>query len=236
MKMSNIILENVLTDSERLRMVRLLDHDGLGVLVDLREVITRGLEGYEGTLKPEFRYMDAASLHTLLMIHAVNTLTEFNKIQLREVNLEKLVGCLQAVNHREVKMSLIEGSEKFIGCQELIYPILFNLTKNCFMRGYAKQAEVSSRVTGFPESALYIPDKARDYKEFVAVTVRDNGSGFSKDIDFLKRLTTCPEKGIMGGFGFYFTGIVSKILGAPVDMYSEARDTKITFYHPVYPR
>ena len=131
-------------------------------------------------------------------------------------------------------MSLNEGSKRFIGRQELVYPVLFNLTKNCFMRGYAKQAEVSSKVTGFPEQALYIPDRARDYKEFIAITVRDNGMGFSKGFDFLKRLTTCPEEGMMNGFGFYFTGLVSKILAAPVDMHSEARDTKITFYHPIY--
>ena len=129
--MSEIILENFLTDHERLQMIRLFDHDGLGVLVDLKEVIERGLEGYEGTLKPDFGYMSAASLHTLLIIHAIRTLTEFNKIELREVNMEKIVGCLQAVNRREVTMSLNEGSKRFIGRQELVYPVLFNLTKNC---------------------------------------------------------------------------------------------------------
>ncbi len=115
-----------------------------------------------------------------------------------------------------------------------LYPfmnvMLWNLIKNSAKMGIPN---ISIEPSDFPSSPTLIPEGARDYKEFIAFRVHDNGKGFPQDKNWSEYFTRCPPKG-EHGFGLYFTGLVAKVLRAPVEIQSVPGDTTVSFYHPVY--
>ena len=126
----------------------------------------------------------------------------------------------------------------FLTDGNLISSVAYNLVKNVLGEPNTDNSGIATlsleNVQGFPEDAVFVPEGARNYKEFAAFRVSDNGAGFSQDKNWLEYFTRCPEKR-QHGFGLYFTGLVAKMLRAPIGISSKPGNTRVSFYQPIYP-
>jgi hypothetical protein len=133
---------------------------------------------------------------------------------------------------------------------DFMYCVVHNLVKNSLRAG-AKQIDIFLEPSRFPVDAIYVPNGARDYDEFMAFRVHDNGRGFpqvgkqgqifftgdgfptAQQEQYRKYLTMCPPED-EHGFGLYFVGLIAKVLRAPIGIQSSPGDTTVSFYHPVF--
>lgn len=228
-----VMLKNPLTTEERLAITRVLDHDMTNILNNI----------YSGA---SIRKRDNSTKLTANL----NTFANFYRT-LRTLIQEDIVGMWSNCNQDKTERFAEDISEnsRTIDCrfclelqsqyseipmreQDFTQSVLHNLVKNSVYAG-AKLVRINIEPSGFPETATFIPEGARDYKDFIAFRVSDNGCGFPQGEDLNKRFTVCPPKR-EHGFGLYFTGLVAKVLRAPVEIKSVPGDTTVSFYHPVY--
>jgi len=230
----DFIIKNNLTEDEKAQVTRILDHDASEPLVGLIENVRRGLPDTKITLQPNFEYMFSAAMHIKYIIDCVEVLTRNKEIYVdHEINLSWLARHLNTLSHNKLQTDIDKNSEEFLAKSELVYPVLFTLFKNSLIRGNAKKVVLSSELSGFPEQALYVPENASRYRKYLAMHLTDDGKGFPEGFDFLKALTTCiPER--TRGFGLYFTGLIGKVLAAPIHIVSEPENCRVSLYHPVY--
>ena len=154
-------------------------------------------------------------------------------------------------HHEEEIIPSIGNISEFLLAKNFVYPVLHNLVKNALWHNSRKPAEKNKagiqfytvdpiqliiEPANFPENPSFVPEGARDYSKFVAFRVHDTGEGFASEQEksYETYFTKCPKKG-EHGFGLYFTGLVAKVLRAPVEIKSIPGDTTVSFYHPIYP-
>jgi len=230
---------NPLTTEERLQVVRLIRHDSRNNM--------NNLLGFTAYLSSELDIKDidgsnlqaayADAINVSQIMHAMSDL----------IQEEELYFCDQDYYYGNNVKILFEGirliypkskGEEIIRCEKfrtkdsLIHLVMSNFVKNSLCSGSANIDLIAEDVSVFPD-AVYVPEGARAYGNFVALRVHDNGQGFTNDKPLIDRLTVCPEKG-KHGFGLYFTGLVAKVLRAPVDIQSKPGDTTVSFYQPIY--
>lgn len=85
----------------------------------------------------------------------------------------------------------------------------------------------------YPDKIIFQPAGSTNYKEFVGFHISNKEGGFSKNKNLQEYFTKCPEKGARG-FGLYFTGLISKLLQAPINIESQKGETKVSFFQPIY--
>ena len=222
------MISNNLNKDEKLSVIRFNNHD-------VRSQFNRGYEeaciGRNKMGEPNFETIVSSLDHSLEVWNCIDHLMTKDKAiySYSEAFLERTERLLKRVF--EGKSLEVNFSEKRISSESfLIYPLLFNFVKNSFNYG-AENVSVDLEESDFPNQALHIPRGAKQFSRFYSFKVQDDGRGFPEDFDYKNTLTVCPKS---RGFGLYFTGLVSKVLRAPVDIQSERGDTKISFYHPIY--
>lgn len=153
--------------------------------------------------------------------HLVNNLNLLRDIQINKKN--------------KVSYNISQNiPDKFFYEANLIYCVLYNLVKNSFKHGNIKEVNISVEQNNWKNmNPCLIPKGSKKYNNFIGFHVQDNGKGFPKDKDFREYFTKVPEEGGRG-FGLYFTGLVSKVLRAPVEIKSKPGDTIVSFYQPIY--
>jgi len=237
-----ITLPNVLTTEERLATTRLFDHDMTGILHGIYGAMSSAFSGNVN----EHRKKRAIALGESFasFYRTVNRLTQNDTISIdgmfskdsTQGFIEDMEDCSYIFGENFCLEAISNYSKIPVRAGDMTYCILHNLVKNSVWAG-AKSVNVLIEPSSFPESASFIPDGARNYKDFIAFRVHDNGRGFpSREArEYGSYFTTCPPKG-EHGFGLYFTGLVAKVLRAPVEIKSVPGDTTVSFYHPVYER
>lgn len=227
-------LTNNLTLKEKLAVPRLIGHDSKTLITN----VYSPLMGFNRTGKIDRNpnYM-MASLELLASIEeCIYSLTQNRNIMDSKAslfldvlsrNFSQLFENLNINNQME--------SSRIIGRRGFIYPILNNLIKNSKYRGNTQDISLIIKPENqFPKDATYIPKGARKYKEFIEFCVHDKGIGFPESLNYLEKLTTYPEG--ESSFGLYITGLIAKALRAPVNISSKPGNTKVSFYHPIYPK
>ncbi len=225
-------LTNPLTTQERLALTRVLDHDMTNVLDGIYGGVSRG--GDNSTKL-------TANLNTFASFYrTLRTLTQQDIVGMwKNCNQDKtdrfvedISENIRTIGGRFCLELQSQYSEIPMREQDFTQAVLHNLVKNSVSAG-AELVRINIKPSDFPETATFIPQGARDYKDFIAFRVSDNGCGFPQGENLSKRFTVCPPKG-EHGFGLYFTGLVAKVLRAPVEIRSVPGDTTVSFYHPVY--
>ncbi|MBR9704978.1 HAMP domain-containing histidine kinase [Candidatus Pacearchaeota archaeon] len=226
-------IPNTLTSDEKLSVARIIDHDSTSPLINLSELVLRELHPEIFNLKSDFKSMQHYINHTLYMFDCLDSLiTQENLID--NSNIVRLLDISETLSGliKELSIEYEEDCKRFPGRLSLLYPFLYTLSKNS--KHYnAKKIQLKIKKERPPKNLIYAPNSSRDFTEFVAFHLNDNGRGFVPDFDYQKALTTCPELG-KKGFGLYFTGLIAKVLGARIDIHSKRGDTTVSFYHPVY--
>jgi signal transduction histidine kinase len=124
--------------------------------------------------------------------------------------------------------------DKFLTEQNCLYGVLFNLIKNAVEHG--KENDINVNVDfqdSYPDKIIFQPKGSENYNKFVGFHISNKGEGFSKNKNLQEYFTKCP--GIKErGFGLYFTGLVAKLLQAPVNIESQRGETKVSFFQPIY--
>ena len=121
----------------------------------------------------------------------------------------------------------------FLSHEPIMHSVIFNLVKNGLKVAKDRRVLMNiRRIDKFPERALYVPEGARDYEQFVVFDLINSG-GFSSKKPFIECLTSVPKFN-EHGFGLYFVGLASRVLRAPVSITTDEKQTQISFYHPVY--
>jgi hypothetical protein len=248
-----ITLTNPLTTEERLSVTRLINHD---IESDMLANLHMGISNH---LEHHVPIRNTLLNHTFSLYHFLHTikfLSLNSKYDVKENSIFKNLdsnGLNQYVEnlnfHHE---GLIKPKkENFITCLlacDFLYCMLHNLSKNAIIYNsrtpivkkgdnqFYKTNPIDLIVeeSSFPKNPTFAPEGCTDYDQFLAFKVKDTGKGFPQEKDWQEYFTTCPEKG-KHGFGLYFTGLVAKVLRAPVKIESEPGNTEVTFYHPMYP-
>jgi signal transduction histidine kinase len=226
-----ITLLNNLTAEERLQLPRLFNHDSIGVWQRLAGF----LDGWKcGTRKRSDADKAMAFFkHLSYFEKCVSQLcNEEYLCSTPPLSFNRIIGNLENMFRLEIEKK--DNAEEEDYFEEISYSCLYNLIDNAYNTIQEDiKVKLIAEKSGFPSQAVYTPEGARDYKDFVAFRIQDNGAGFPPEMNLFDRLTTCPPKG-GHGLGLYFTGLVSKVLRAPVDIQSKPGDTTVTFYHPIY--
>ncbi len=242
-----ITLTNPLTAEERQSTFGLHGHDLLGrsqVASSNIEVMLELGKSEEGIL--------ARSRATANLNHLIYTTLAIERLHRRELLLlddigyvdirkiaENFLHVLPGENHNQA--ILVHSSNpreiEFATEKSLLWPVLFNLVKNARKHSPTNEVYVSIEPhEKFPENACFVPEGARAYSHFVGLHVHNAGPGFPprEQRDYADYFNRRPA--ILGigrqGFGLYFTGLVSKVLRAPIEIKSVPGDTTVSFYHP----
>ena len=239
--MKSYEIKNPLTTKERLNVTRLIGHDSLNLL----NYISRDL-GDVKLAQPKVDYLRNIE-------KTVAVLTQCDDISVCEnpcqgdsfVNSYEPSSITYFMEHlkklypNKLK-TFYQDPRDFLSFKPALFTVCTNLIKNGISA--QKKAKIddkdisvclSSHSSKFPKNALFIPEGAKDFKNFYVFHVQNKGKPFPKDSPLINRLTKCPELG-EHGFGLYFTGLVSRFLKAPVNIKSNEDLTIISFYHPIY--
>ena len=228
-----ITLTNPLTSEERLSLMRLDDHTIEGPfscgLISLQAAILRKGPPKERTYN---KLYFAFRLNRLVKDFInMDYFSSFKNITKEDI--EKNIKLLRStVNANELSLEY-KGFSSILSKDELIRGLLTNTFHNSCR--YSDNISIIIEPSAFPEGASFIPEGARDYDKFIAFRVCDRGKGFplKEQKDYQSYFTTCPPKG-KNGCGLYFTGLVAKVLRAPLEIQSIPGDTRVSFYHPIY--
>jgi len=227
-----IKLPNPLKTKERLRIPRLLGHNSHAIIgramrkvrEDKKDLAT-GLLSFIGDIEETVE----------VLTHGGGIYLGTGLNFLKDYELQNLLRELNKVYEDELKIE-VEINIPFSTSRAILNTLLGNIIDNAINIQYNQRRKITKVraefLLGFPETAIYIPDGARDYQEFVRFSVQNPGE-FPRDKPLMDRLTICPERG-KRGFGLYFTGLAAKVLRAPVDIKSEKEIVDVSFYHPIY--
>lgn len=233
-----MILTNPLTNDEKLSISRLLDHNGLSAITYLYAIIERAsLPEQYSDIPINWRKTEANldAIINLLFCHRDLQLREITMTGNHRFDVERILEDIDQLYGEKTKLN--KGKETIGTLEGLHSPltlIIRNLISNANKASRGREVQFGAeKYSGFPSSPTYLPVGADQFKNFVRFYVHDNGRGFPQDFDYQKAFTIEPPKG-GHGFGLYFTGLVAKVLRAPVNIKSKPGDTTVSFYHPVY--
>jgi signal transduction histidine kinase len=257
-----VMLKNPLTTKERFQIPRLIGHN----MADYYTWVATEIERSCDKQTPCSDITDSIMRLANPSLMQIGTLMYSDKITLNQytdpITVDRITDALDnfklvmnASLGKDIADIKITTKRKFLSNIGLINGVLMNLCGNAKMATGGKKEQrislVCEEYSHFPETATFIPEGARDYNEFIAFRVHDNGKGFPQVSnnrqmlfegegfptargEMLKRyFTTCPQNR-EHGFGLYFTGLVAKVLRAPVEIQSVPGDTTVSFYHPVF--
>lgn len=236
-----ITLSNILTQEERLQIPRLIGHDNIRIW----ELLSRRASISEIRQMPiDYDAADAMITHLVDTEKLVRDLILFKKVALRGIEIGGILNELKRLfcsieKSSKLGVDNIQGVDKIASNEYVLHSVLYNLIRNG-MQAQQDKPEDKRKVdlivdsSGFPAQAIYIPEGAGDYQEFVRFSVQNPGE-FPRDKPLIERLTICPPQG-KHGVGLYFTGLAAKVLRAPVNIKSEAGLVDVSFYQPVYPQ
>ena len=227
-------LSNPLTQKERLRIPRLLGHNSHAIIGKSLRAIREGNKDLAMNL---LLFVEDIEETVEVMTHGGEICLGFgSRDYMRDYGLQIFLKELNKVYEGRLKVE-VETNAQFSTSRAILNSVLGNIIDNALGIQYKADKKVvevrASWFTGFPETAIYIPNGARDYKEFVRFSVQNPGK-FPRDKPLIDRLTICPPRGKQG-FGLYFTGLAAKVLRAPVDIKSEEGIVDVSFYQPIYP-
>lgn len=232
-----IRLTNPLTIEERANISRAIGHDSLTPLTGALGSVEAHLFSGKELRKAVYDYLWAVVYleSTVMNLSSTNPYPISKDDLISKNDLEKIFGIINSLKKNKVKASFSEFKE-FHGVPCLIYSVMYNLAKNGIEYNYGKEIDIHVEECDFPSNASFIPNGANIFDRFVAFKVHDLGRGFKQisEKQHHDYFTICPENG-KRGFGLYFTGLVAKVLMAPVEIRSVPGDTTVTFYHPIYP-
>lgn len=217
-------LDNPLTPKEKGNLYRLSNHDVVGPLNGLYNQIGQLKRGE----KPDLEVLESRAMHLNFILSTIDDLSRDHFIiSWTSFNPRILFSYLENIFGESLDYSL-DYSKDVAGKGHPIYTMLYTLSKNAINNG-ANHVHLRTSLEEFPAHAIYIPEEADGYEQFVGIHVEDNGRGFPKDkMRIPKR---CPPG---RGFGLYFTGLVGKAFRAPISIESKKGNTRVSFYHPIY--
>lgn len=236
-------LPNPLSLEQRTSFTRVIDHDVDSVMGDMRATVDRLVHPDQIPSPPSQHRLDQ------VMQYVDFTINTFQAIQSivgshgeKEIPLEAsnngLTKFLSTYFGDKIpKKFTITGSLKprFLTQETLLELIFLTLVKNANNHAAPSKIELAiGEPQPFPTNALYIPQGAENYSNFISFQVKDNGRGFPADYPFMQKITTDPKTTSGRGFGLYLTGLASQVLRAPIDIQSRPGDTIVSFYHPVF--
>ncbi|MBI2498738.1 hypothetical protein HYV88_00680 [Candidatus Woesearchaeota archaeon] len=224
-------LTNPLTTEERIQIPRLIDHDILSAQTDII-IHLKNPEGFESYCSREKAL--ALANFTKSVTRVVSWITYPRDICTDKENIKKVLDKFKILSDNKLQIPDVDISKQLVSYFPLLETVIFNLYKNA--RNASRDNPISLEVSQspFPENALYIPEGARDHKDFTIFALHSSGRAFPENPSLIERLTICPPLG-HHGFGLYFTGLAAKVLRAPVHIQSAPDNTTISFYHPIYP-
>ncbi len=239
--MIEYFLSNPLTVEEKLQVTRLIEHDSTVYFAILQNIPVGSVdidkEKYHAIVEHVGNIQQTIEL--LTQGQEVWLLDNFNLTKLDKVSTKRITDKIGKVLLKGSLDSHVGDIKPMLSVRPLMYSALTNLIKN----GVEAQLGTKDYNTpigltvdsyqGFPENALFIPQGAKGYKNFVVFNVHNKGKSFPKDVpldSYFSRKAT--EKG--GGFGLYFVKLAAKFLKAPLNIISKQGDTTLSFYHPVY--
>lgn len=238
-----ITLKNILANDEKAQLLRLYGHD----LKNSANMISL----YAGNSVAR-----SGPLSSKTIPHLTNLFTTLGC-------MERLANCSDFRYELELKTSINDPIAKLNNLSKLypfeiinnlpedkkieifvpgLWVVISNLIRNAKKYGYELDSWedtpglfLNIETSLFPQNPSFVPEGANEYKKFIAFRVHDTGKGFkSQEIrDYKSYFTTLPENG-KNGLGLYITGLVAKVLRAPVEIKSRPGDTTLSFYHPDY--
>ncbi len=231
-----ISLPNPLTVEERLQVPRLIGHDSLTPLIGAMGDVDYHLSHGKKIRKEAYDFLWAVIYleSTVMNLTSINPYPISKNDLISKKDLEKIFGIINSLKKNKVSYDFSNFKE-FHGIPCLIYSVMHNLAKNGIEHNYGKEIEIHVEKSGFPNNASFIPDGAHNFERFIAFKVHDGGRGFKpiSEKSYQDYFTIHPQSG-RRGFGLYFTGLVAKVLMAPIEINSKPGDTTVTFYHPIY--
>jgi len=227
-------LTNPLTDAERKQVVRLIDHDMGNSLNIVNQYIHHIVEYGKKELSPiaqgkvKATFFIGLAIHDLVLKDKLDVWKCYYNIELEDI--------LNSIDCQRVKFNFNYNPKELVTPEKVLLATMWSIIKNAHNASEtAENVLVTSRYyEGFPKQALYIPDGAREFKDFVAFEVHNQGE-FPKAKPLREYIDKEAPALNQEGFGLYFVKLASKVLRAPVNIKSEDGRTCVSFYHPIYP-
>lgn len=244
-------LTNPLTVEERLQVSRIIDHDMMNFsssvvgnlethedLMEDYERLTnpRRVESLEKQIISGKHVLKALSLatHVDLIMGAITPLVQSEGIFANFYSIRDDLDVMEFVSKVKIDCHEDQTPDKLVTRNNLLYGVLFNAVKNA--RNHGEVDEVKLKLNyqeREPGKEIFVPAGAEKYNQFYGIHIIDNGKGFDPKKLNKELFTKCPEQGERG-LGLYFTGLVSKVLRAPIDIQSSEKGTTFSLYHPIY--
>jgi signal transduction histidine kinase len=240
--MAEVVLTNNLTTEERTSLARFGDHNFLTPFATEVMLIKRHISKGTKLAEEDSHRLEAVYIMTRDLLNLISK----DRVYLSQLGgenaiikgyVERLVKYATSCYHYLPKKINAESKsrQRFLGNDMILLSLICNLATNGIKMGASELSILVEDQNEFPQTATFVPEGARDYSRFVAFRVHDNGKGFPQDNKekWREYFTRCPARG-EHGFGLYFTGLVAKVLRAPVEIQSVPGDTTVSFYQPVY--
>lgn len=227
-------LKNPLSLKERLQAVGLFGHNTDAIISRIK----RNLQDaeYAGALLRLVRNTQI-TVSSMTQKDYIILLGGFSIDKFKETDLDAFIQDFKQIYRGNLRTHVADH-RTFLSLKHIFYPVFANLIDNAII---AQKSCPDSKVIfrteyheGFPENATFIPRGAKQYKNFMAFHVQDEGKGFPTDVPLVERFTICPEKGRKRKFGLYFTGLVARLIRAPINITSQPGNTIVSVYHPIY--